>query len=95
MLPKSAYSQAYVFRIALLSVSITTLAILLSGPVKRMSKKWSEKVWEKEFVVKRKLRNMDDTDGENGSAAIVGRDEAVPEGEAPLPALAPDVDMVD
>jgi hypothetical protein len=69
--PPSAYNQAYVFKIALLSVSGTGLAILLSGPVKRLSKKWSAAVWEKEFVVKRKLRNMDEggldmggTDGE-------------------------------
>lgn len=77
--PPSTYNQAYVFKIALLSVSGTGLAVLLSGPAKRLSKKWSATVWEKEFVVKRKLRNIDDggldSGGTNGDIHQVGEGE--------------------
>lgn len=63
-------SQAYVFRIALVSVSITTMVILLQEPIKKFSKKWLENVWESEFVIKRKLRNIDQVDGNTDNGAI-------------------------
>jgi len=39
-----------------------------------LSKKWSEKVWEKEFVVMRKLRNIDDGSVGDGAATNGGED---------------------
>lgn len=102
-LPKSIYGQAYVFRIALLSVSITTIAILLSEPIKKLSKKWSEKVWEKEFVVKKRLRNLDDADGHDAAgveshgstAAMTGGSDGRVEGEIGnvMPDLPPEIDV--
>lgn len=104
-------SQAYVFRIALLSVSITTLVILLQEPIKKFSKKWLENVWESEFVIKRKLRNIDQvdgdtdngagTDGRNGGAlmrdlnGVLDGNEDVRQGDGSQVIGQGDVDMVD
>lgn len=60
-----ASGQAYVFRISLLTVSLTTLAMILRKPARKISNKWMENVWESEFVVRRKLRNIDQVDDEN------------------------------
>jgi hypothetical protein len=57
-------SQAYVFKTASFTVSLTTLAMLLAKPAKKIAKKWAENVWENEFVIKRKLKNIDDDNNE-------------------------------
>ena len=63
--PPPASNPMYTFRAALFSVSCTTAAVWLSGPVRKLGSKWVAKIWEKEYLVQRKLRNIDDPPLEN------------------------------
>lgn len=56
----SGFERTLVHRAAVLSVSATGTAVLLSKPTKKLVKKWLSKVWEREYVVRKKLRNIDD-----------------------------------
>lgn len=96
--PPTNEGQAYIFKIALLSVSFATLGVLLANPMKKLIKKWIEKVWEKEFVIKRKLRNIDDDDDTIGAGTgneeteRNGNEGMQVEGMLPIP---PELDVVD
>lgn len=96
--PTNYEQQGYVFRIALLSVSITTLIILLNEPVKKLTKKWLENVWESEFVIKRKLRNIDSPPSDNTTTTPTntGNTDSIDGDEGDLQVVRQgDVDMVD
>ena len=53
--------------------------MLLAKPAQRIAKKWAENVWENEFVIRRKLKNMDD---ESSSTKVDGGAEAANENGA-------------